>query len=67
MEDIFKSGLLGLALIVTLVFASANANEAENPNKDYSINKVEEVSTVVEKTATKEKKLESKKNIHIPL
>lgn len=67
MENIFKSGLLGLALIGALVFASANANEAGSPNEHYSVSKVEEVSTVVEKTATKEKELENKKNIHIPL
>jgi hypothetical protein len=67
MEDIFKSGLLGLALIGTLVFASANTNEVENPNEDYSASKLEEVSTVVEKTSAKENELKSKKNIHIPL
>jgi len=67
MEDIFKSGILGLALIGTLVLASANNNEIENANEDYSVSKVEEVSTAVEKASTNEKKLESKKNIHIPL
>jgi hypothetical protein len=67
MEDIFKSGILGLALIGTLVLASANTNEIENPNEDYSVGNVEEVSTVDGKIATKENKLESKNNIHTPL
>jgi len=67
MEDIFKSGLLGLALIGTLIFASASANEVENTNKGYSASKVEKVSSVADKTATQENNSKDKKNVHIPL
>ncbi|GMN09797.1 hypothetical protein MTsPCn9_18400 [Croceitalea sp. MTPC9] len=67
MEDIFKSGLLGLALIGVLVIASANTNKVENPNEDYSVSKTEEALVVDENYATEEDKLKTKEDIHIPL
>lgn len=67
MEDIFKSGLLALALIGTLVIASASANEIENPKDDYNTSMQEEVLVVDENNTIKEEKLKSKENIHIPL
>ncbi|WP_350293146.1 hypothetical protein [uncultured Croceitalea sp.] len=66
MEDIFKSGLLGLALIGALVLASANTKKTDNPSKDISASKTEEV-LVVDDNAAEEDKLKSKEDIHIPL
>jgi hypothetical protein len=66
MEDIFKSGLLGLALIATLALASANTNEVENHSGEFSEGKTEEI--VVEDNNTLEKdKLTNKDNFHTPL
>lgn len=67
MEDIFKSGLLGLALIGALVLASANTNKTDNLNKDYNASKTEEVLVVDEDNAAAEDKLTSKEDIHIPM
>lgn len=67
MEDIFKSGLLGLALIGTLVFASANTTEIENANLENSVNKKEEVLVVDDSSVIKEDNLKAKEDIHIPL
>ncbi|WP_394974671.1 hypothetical protein [uncultured Croceitalea sp.] len=66
MKDIFKSGLLGLALIGTLVLASINTNEIENHNSEYNDSKTEEI--VVEDNNILEKdKLTNKDNFHTPL
>ncbi len=66
MKDIFKSGLLGLALIGTLVLASINTNEIENHNSEYNDGKTEEI--VVEDNNILEKdKLTNKDNFHTPL
>ncbi len=67
MEDIFKSGLLGLALIGALALASANSSESKNSINDYTESKIEEVTMTVEETVTEEAKIKSKKDFHIPL
>jgi hypothetical protein len=65
MEDILKSGILGLALIVTLALAAANTNEVENHDGEFNEGETKEV--VVEDSNTLEKdRLTNKDNFHTP-
>jgi len=67
MEDIFKSGLLGLALLLTLAIASTNSNEPENSKNTYHISMQKETPIVDESNVIVKDKIKSKQDIHIPL
>ena len=66
MEDIIKSGLLGLVLVGALVLASVTS-QGEVSNSNYEISKVEEVSILDDNYKPEEVKVTSKEDIHIPM
>lgn len=67
MEDILKSGFLGLALIGTLILASNNAKEIKKQDAMHKAIQIEKIVIADDKNDTSKAKVKEKEIVETPM